>query len=107
MAVGTMPEHAHVALGMVKADIAVPDGTGTRSIMAELTPPYDLTRRDLQLLVMCERTPDGFVPLIRSDQYRLEALEEDGLVERCEMLRWRLTQAAKDYLDDLRCDDRL
>jgi hypothetical protein len=75
--------------------------------VADLTPFYDLTRRDLQLLVMCEQAPDGFVPLIRSDAYRLEALEEDGLVERCEMLRWGLTQAAKDYLHELRRDDRL
>ena len=72
--------------------------------MAELTPPYDLTRRELQLLVMCEQAPDGFAPLIRSDEYRLEALEEDGLVERCGTLRWRLTQAAKDYLPELCLD---
>jgi hypothetical protein len=75
--------------------------------VADLTPFHDLTRRELQLLVMCEQAPHGFVPLIRSDEYRLEGLEEDGLVERCGMLRWRLMQAAKDYLHELRRDDRL
>jgi hypothetical protein len=71
------------------------------------TPAFNLTRRELQLLVMCEQAPDGFVPLIRSDEYHLATLEEDELVESCGMLRWRLTRAAKDYLHDLRDCDRL
>ena len=50
--------------------------------MARSTPAY-MTRRESQLLVLCEQEPDGFVPLIRSDEYRLAKLEGRGLVERC------------------------
>jgi len=54
--------------------------------MAKSTLPRNLTRRAFQLLVLCEQEPDGFVPLVRSDEYLLASLGGRGLVERCGIL---------------------
>ena len=54
--------------------------------MAKSTTTHNLTRRAFQLLVLCEQEPDGFVPLVRSDEYLLASLAGRGLVERCGIL---------------------